>query len=656
MNQEITNYPHLTNKLRESAFIKSTDEYYSRYKESLDDSDSFWSKMASEHLSWFNEWNSVLQDDLENGKVQWFGGGVLNACYNCVDRHLPHFENKEALVWISHDMSRSRSLSYGALYKQVNKLAFVLKSMGVAKGDRVILVMPIIPELVISMLACARIGAVHCTLYSGLGTQSLSERIQDSGARLVITAGGMMGDGRFVSLSARLEEALAVCPDVQRVVEYHSQGGGSLTEVGNHRSLSELTANVSDDVVVECEPMSAEDMLFILYASFAVGKPKGLVHTHAGYLLWAAMTTRLVFNLKEEDVFWSTGDIGRHIGHTFSVYGALLNRVTSVLWEGCNTRFGIEPFLEIISKYNVTKFCTIPSTIRRLAHQDAGSERTATPSLEMVGSTGEVLDPKTWKWFSERFASNNCPVVNMWWQSESGGPLLATLPVLERGDQGSVGAPLFGVQPLVLDLDTGEEVRFPNQEGAFFIGRPWPGMARRIWNDEDAFRDAYLAPFGNLFITGQGAKRDEHGNYWLTGRIDDVISTDGHRIGVWEVENVLSSHVAVFEATAAGFPHPTKGQGIYVFVTLSAGRTPSEELKTDLMNLLKEKLGEFAVPDVIQWATALPKTRSGKILRRLLQKIAAGETGKLGDLSTLAEPKILEKLIEDRLGIGTEPR
>lgn len=642
---------HLTLFSR-TAFIKSVKEYQQAYKRSLEDVESFWAEKAREYLSWEKVWEFVLRHDVDEARIQWFGGGVLNAAYNCLDRHLDKARDRVAYYWEGDSPTDSRTFSYSELHGSVNQLAAVLRARGVGKGDRVTVFMPMVVELVVAMLACARIGAVHCVVYTGYGVESLADRITEIGSVTVITSDGSFQGGTVFPLKQTVDQALEKCAGVHTVVVFNRCGlrcefaGGR--DIWWHEAVEEISVPGS----VAPEPMDAEDPLFIVFAGTNTGKPKPLVYTHGGYLLWAAMTSRLIFDLREDDVFWFTGNPGKLIGHSLGVYGPLINGVSSVLFEGVPQYPDHDRYWQIVDKFRVGKFCTEPTEIRLLASK--GTEYPSKydlSSLEILGSCGEALSTETWLWYFENIGRGRCPVINTWWQSESGGPMMSPLPGVGPIKPGSVSSPFFGVQPVILDLDTGEETRFPNQEGAFFIGRPWPGMARTVFEDHQSYIETYFAPFQTLFITGDAAKIDEDGYYWITGRIDDVLKVAGHRIGAWEIESVLVGHESVVEAAVVGFPHQIKGQGLYAFVTVGPGIETSDELSEELREFLQFRIGVMAVPDVVQWADALPKTRSGKILRRLLQKIASGEVDNLGDTGTVANPAAIDALIRDRIGL-----
>ncbi|MBI4963337.1 MAG: acetate--CoA ligase [Desulfomonile tiedjei] len=635
-----------------TAHVRTVEEYEKLYKNSLDDPDAYWSGQAREYLSWYKQWDFVLRHDWEEARIEWFGGGILNASYNCLDRHLETSGNKIAYHWEGDGPDESKTVTYLELYNAVNKFAAVLKSVGVEKGDPVIIYMPMTVDLPVTMLACARIGAVHCVVFSGYSAEYLANRISDCGAKVVVTSDAAFRAGRLVQLKARVDEARQLRPEIERVIVFKRGGPDLELDKSIEMWAHEAASDPALPSFVEPVPMDAEDPLFILYASAAIGHPRGLVHTHGGYLLWTAMTARLIFDLREHDTFWSTGDIGWINGHSFSVYGPLLNAQTTVLFEGVPSFPDYGRYWEIISKYRVSKFYTVPTVIRTLLKE--GGDLPAKydlSSLQILGTAGEPMTWEAWEWFYQVVGRQKCPIMDTWWQAESGGPMMTPLPGVGPIKPGSVSLPFFGVEPVILDLDTGAETKFPNQEGAFFIKRPWPGMARTIYRDHEAFKEAYFAPFGGLFITGDGAKRDAEGFYWMMGRIDDVINVSSHRIGAWEIETALISHDSVAEAAVVGFPHPIKGEGIYVFIRLNSGGTTSDHLKEELTGLLRKKIGGIAAPDAIQWADALPKTPSGKTLRRLLQKIAAGQIDDLGDVSTVADPAVIKALIRNRISV-----
>ncbi|RLA92729.1 MAG: acetate--CoA ligase, partial [Deltaproteobacteria bacterium] len=511
-----------------------------------------------------------------------------------------------------------------------------------------VLYLGMIPELPISMLACARIGAVHSVVFGGFSSEALAGRINDCEAKLLITADGSMRAGKIIDLKGNVDKALSSCPSVEKVIVYR-RTGKDMDLGDNQFYLHELLEDVPADCYIEPEEMDSEDSLFILYTSGSTGKPKGMVHTHGGYLLYTAITCKFVFDLRDGDIFWSTADIGWITGHSYGVYGPLINGASNVLFEGVPTYPDYDRYWDIVERYGVTKFYTAPTVIRSLAREgEEYVKRHDLSSLKILGSVGEPLNPKAWKWYYHNIGRDWCPIMDTWWQTETGGHMLTYLPGVSPIKPGSCGMPFFGVEPAIVD-DTGEEVRFPNQEGALCIKRPWPGMARTIFGDHDRFIDTYFSKVPGMYFSGDGAKRDEDGYYWIIGRIDDVINVSGHRLGTAEIESALVLHPLVSEAAVVGFPHAVKGQGIYAFVTLKRGAEKSEELKKELIGLVRSEIGPIATIDVIQWADGLPKTRSGKIMRRILKKIAEGRFEELGDTSTLSDPKVIEHLIEERM-------
>lgn len=637
---------------RKVAHIRSREEYVELYRRSIEDVDNYWAEQAREYLSWYKEWDFVLKYDFEAAKIEWFGGGVINASYNCLDRHVDKLKNRVAYYWEGDDPSESRVVTYLELYKDVNKFAAVLKSKGVKKGDRVIIYMPMIVELAVAMLACARIGAIHSVIYGGFSAESIASRITDCGAELVITVDGGYRGGKFIPLKKNVDDALARSPAVKTVIVFDRCGKKSDLITGKEFWWDELVADPSLPDYVEPEKMNAEDPLFILYTSGSTGKPKGVLHTQAGYLLHTAMTTKIVFDLKPEETFWCTADIGWITGHSYIVYGPLINGFTSVMFEGIPNYPGFDRYWEIVAKHRVDKFYTAPTVIRALAKE--GGEHVAkhdVSSLMLLGTVGEPINPEAWRWYHHHVGRDWCPIVDTWWQTETGGQMMTPLPAVAPIKPGSCSFPFFGIDPVILDPETGEETKFPGQEGALFIKRPWPGMARTVYGDHERFKDTYFSRMPGMYFTGDGAKKDEDGYYWITGRIDDVINVSGHRLGTAEVESALVLHPQVAEAAVVGFPHPIKGQGIYAFVTLNTGAQKADALKKELVQLVRTQIGPIATPDALQWADALPKTRSGKILRRLLQKIASGNVSELGDTTTIADPSIIDQLVRDRVVI-----
>ena len=652
MTKPVESYGAHLEHYQRSAYIRGRDEYERLYKRSIEDAEGFWAEQAEKYLSWYKPWDVVLRYDFEEAVIQWFGGGVLNATYNCLDRHLPRLKNRVAYYWEGDAPGESRVVTYLDLYTQVNRFSAVLKSKGVKKGDRVIIYMPMIVELVVAMLACARIGAIHSVVFGGFSAESLANRIQDCGARLLVTVDGGYRGGRQLALKTNVDEALRRIPEVETVIVFSRCGTDIRLDGKRQIWWHEAMADSSLPTHVEPEPMDAEDPLFILYTSGSTGMPKGVVHTHGGYLVYAAMTTQLVFDLREEETFWCTADIGWITGHTYSVYGPLINGYTSVLFEGVPNYPDFDRYWQIVAKHRVDKFYTAPTVIRALAKE--GNRHVAKhdiSSLKLLGTVGEPINPEAWRWYYKQIGRDWCPIIDTWWQTETGGHMLTPLPGVAPLKPGSCSFPFFGVDPVILDPETTEEIRFPDQEGALFIRRPWPGMARTVYGDHERFRKTYFIKKAGLYFTGDGAKKDQDGYYWITGRIDDVINVSGHRIGTAELESAMVLHESVAEAAVVGFPHPVKGQGIYAFVMLNTGVPKTDQLKKELTNLVRKQIGAIATPDAIQWADALPKTRSGKIMRRLLQKIASGAVGDLGDISTLADPTVIERLIAERLSV-----
>lgn len=632
------------------AYIKSREEYDQLYKRSIEDPEGFWAEQAKAYLSWDKTWDFVLRYDFDEAKIEWFGGGILNATYNCLDRHMEKKKDKVAYYWEGDNPEEKKTVTYGELYEQVNRMAAVLKSRSVKKGDRVIIYMPMIVELSVAMLACARIGAVHSIVFGGFSAEALANRIQDCDAKMVITVDGGFRAGKAIPLKNNVDEALKNCPQVETVIVYNRAGLKPKLDPGREIWWHDAMANPDLPSHVPPEPMGAEDPLFILYTSGSTGKPKGLVHTHGGYLLFAAMTTRLVFDLKDDEVLWCTADIGWVTGHTYGVYGPLINGLTGILFEGVPTYPDFDRYWDIVQRYRVAKFYTAPTVIRSLAKEGAQHvEKHDISSLKLLGSVGEPINPEAWRWYYHHVGRDWCPIMDTWWQTETGGHMLTPLPAVAPIKPGSCSFPFFGVDPVILD-DLGDEAKYPEQEGVLCIRKPWPGIARTIYGDHERFKETYFSQIPGMYFTGDGAKKDEEGFYWIIGRIDDVINVSGHRLGTAEVESALVLHPQVAEAAVVGFPHPVKGQGIYAFVTLNTGTPKSDDLKKELILQVRTEIGPIATPDALQWADALPKTRSGKIMRRILQKIAAGKLDELGDTSTIADPDVIEKLIQERIG------
>jgi len=637
----------------EPAHIQGRAEYEELYRLSIERTDTFWSDQACRYLTWEREWDFVLRYDSDEAVIAWFAGGIINASVNCLDRHLAERGDVVAFHWQGEASGESRSVTYSELFESVCGLAGFLRHRGVGRGDTVFIYASACLEVPTAMLACARIGAVHCVVSPAYGRAILAERMKRCRAKALIAADGYYRSGKPIPLDERIAEAARLSPDLEFTVVVNRLGTPINTRQHRVVKWSEALAYRSKRPESQPEPMDAEASLFIMFASGAIGKPNPLVHTHGGYLLWAAMTSRLILNLQGDDVVWISGDPSWINSHTFGVYGTLLNGATGILYEGTADCPGPSRFSEIISAYRVTKLSLSSHDIRVLAANEREIPvNRESPTLKLISVDERMLTRDQWRWCHDFLGEGRCPVIPMWGQEETGGPALALLPGIGQVKLGCASKPFFGISPITLDLDTGEATRFPNQEGAFFIKGPWPGMARSVLHDHSAFREEYFGPFSGLFITGEGAARDEEGDYWMKGRIDDVIYTAGWRIGCWEVESALVSHPSVAEATVVGYPHALKGQGLYAFVTLQGANTGSDDLRRDLSGWLETRIGSMVVPDFIQWADDLPKTRSGKILRRLLQRIAEGKVDDLGDLTTVANPEVLDRLIKERVSVS----
>jgi len=629
-------------------YIDSKEVYETLYQQSINTPIEFWAEQAKKYLTWDKEWDFVLKYDFDKANIEWFGGGILNASYNCLDRHMDKLKDKAAYYWEGDNPEETKIITYSDLYQKVNKLSAVLRSRGVGKGDRVIIYMPMIVELPVAMLACARIGAIHSVVFGGFSAEALSNRIRNCKAKTVITADGGFRAGKQIPLKKTVDNALKNCPDISTVIVFNRAGLKLDLNPDIEILWDEAVSDPNLPAYIAPEPMDAEDPLFILYTSGSTGTPKGVVHTHGGYLLYAAITTRLVFDLKDHEIFWCTADIGWVTGHSYGLYGPLINGLTSVIFEGVPNYPDFDRYWQIVAKYKVAKFYTAPTVIRSLAKEGSEFvERHDISSLKLLGSVGEPINPEAWRWYYHHVGRDWCPIMDTWWQTETGGHMLTPLPGVAPIKPGSCSFPFFGIDPVILD-DTGEEATFPNQEGVLCIRKPWPGMARTVYGDHNRFYETYFSYVPGMYFSGDGAKKDEDGYYWIIGRIDDVINVSGHRLGTAEIESTLVLHNKVAEAAVVGYPHPVKGQGIYAFVTLNTGVEKNEELKIELTKLVRTEIGPIATIDVIQWADALPNTRSGKIMRRILQKIAAGKTDELGDLSTIADPGVIENLIKEQ--------
>lgn len=626
----------------EKAHIKSMEEYKKLYEWSAKDLEGFWAEQA-ECIHWFKKWDKVL-DHSKAPFVKWFVGGKTNISYNCLDRHLETRGNKVALIWEGEPLSDSRKFTYAELHREVCKFANVLKAHGIKKGDRVCLYLPMIPELAIAMLACTRIGAIHSIVFGGFSAESLKDRIQDAGAKLLVTSDGSFRRGKAVPLKAGADSILGECPTIEHMIVVKRTGIEVSMKPGRDYWWHDEMAKVSDS----CEPvqMDAEDVAFILYTSGTTGKPKGVVHTTGGYLVYVTITNKWIFDLKEEDIYWCTADIGWITGHSYIVYGPLSNGATSLMFEGVPNYPEPDRFWKVVSKYKVTIFYTAPTAIRAIARDgDEWPAKNDLSSLRLLGSVGEPINPEAWMWYYRVIGRERCPIVDTWWQTETGGILITPLPGAFPLKPGSATLPFPGIFANVVHEDGTPCAT--NEGGYLVIEKPWPGQLRTIWGDDKRYKDQYYSRFKGVYFTGDGARKDEDGYYWLMGRVDDVINVSGHRIGTMEVESALVSHDAVAEAAVVPMPHEIKGEGLYAFVTLASGFEKSEKLKEELRNHVAKVIGPIAKPDKIQFADALPKTRSGKIMRRILKVIAAGGTD-VGDTTTLADPTIVTHLLEER--------
>ena len=624
------------------------DATYERlYRHSLDDPEGFWAEQA-QRIDWLEPWRTVKETSFQRNEVsiKWFDGGKLNVSANCIDRHAAKTPNRTAIIWEGDDPAIDKSISYAELKKLVCQMANVLKKHGVKKGDRVTIYMPMVPEAAYAMLACTRIGAIHSVVFGGFSPDSLANRIIDCKSSFLITADEGVRGERIIPLKVNVDQALKRCPDCKTVLVVERTGNEINWVKGRDFWWHEEALSVSVDC--EPEPMAAEDPLFILYTSGSTGKPKGVLHTTGGYLLYASLTHHLVFDYQSNDIYWCTADVGWVTGHSYIVYGPLANGATTLMFEGIPNYPDASRFWQVCDKHNVTIFYTAPTAIRALMREgEAPVKKTSRASLRILGTVGEPINPEAWLWYYNVVGEGRCPIVDTWWQTETGGILITPLPGATQLKPGSATRPFFGVQPVIVDSDgkTLEGVC----EGNLCIADSWPGQMRTLFGDHERFVETYFATYDNLYFTGDGCRRDEDGFYWITGRVDDVINVSGHRMGTAEVESALVAHQQVAEAAVVGAPHDIKGQGIYAYVTLNAGENPSEELRSELTQWVRKEIGPIASPDWIQWSPGLPKTRSGKIMRRILRKIAANEHDSLGDTSTLADPAVVEGLVENRM-------
>jgi len=632
------------------AYIKSLEEYEDIYKRSIDDPEGFWSEIAEEHITWFKKWDKVLEWNFEKPDIKWFIGGKLNVSYNCLDRFInTPIRNKAAIIWEGDDGSY-KTYTYQQLYYEVNRFANVLKKNGIKKGDRITIYLPMIPELSIAMLACARIGAIHSVVFGGFSSQSLKNRIQDCKSKFVITSDRGIRGGRFVPLKANVDAALQECPSVEKVIVVKRTDG--IVDMVPKRDLWWHNEINSADISNYCEPeqMDAEDPLFILYTSGSTGKPKGVLHTTGGYLLFTNLTFKWIFDYHDEDIHFCTADIGWVTGHSYIVYGPLSSGATSLMFEGIPIYPDPGRFWDIVDKHKVNIFYTAPTAIRALMREgESWVTRHDLSSLRVLGTVGEPINPEAWMWYHTHIGKGKLPIVDTWWQTETGGILITPLPRAMTLKPGSACKPFPGVVPSILKED-GSPAGV-NEGGYLVIEKPWPGIIRGTYGDSENkhVKEIYFSKFPGKYLTGDGARIDEDGDYWLMGRIDDVVNVSGHRLGTAEVESALVSHEAVAEAAVVGFPHDIKGEGIYAYVTTKEGQRPTEELKKILIGHVRSIIGPIATPDKLQFAAGLPKTRSGKIMRRILRKIAWGDVHDLGDTSTLADPSVVDELLKGRL-------
>ncbi|SLN19633.1 Acetyl-coenzyme A synthetase [Aquimixticola soesokkakensis] len=635
-------------------FIKNAHidraKYDEMYAQSVSDPEGFWGEQGK-RLDWITPYSTVKNTSFDFGKVdiKWFEDGVLNVAYNCVDRHLATRGDQTAIIFEPDDpAAEAQHITYNMLSEKVNRFANVLLSQGVMRGDRVVIYLPMIPEAAYAMLACARIGAIHSIVFAGFSPDALANRINDCGAKVVITADSAPRGGRKTALKSNADAALLHCSDrVRCLVVKHT--GDQITWIeGRDVDVKAQMQQASPDCPVR--PMGAEDPLFILYTSGSTGKPKGVVHTSGGYLLYASITHEYVFDYHEGDVFWCSADVGWVTGHSYIVYGPLANGATTLMFEGVPSYPDAGRFWAVCEKHKVNQFYTAPTALRSLMGQgNSWVEKYDLSSIKLLGTVGEPINPEAWNWYNDIVGKGRAPIVDTWWQTETGGHLLTPLPGAVPTKPGSATLPFFGVQPVVLEPTTGEELKATATEGVLCLKDSWPGQMRTVWGDHERFQETYFQQYKGYYFSGDGCRRDEDGYYWITGRVDDVINVSGHRMGTAEVESALVAHPKVAEAAVVGFPHEVKGQGIYAYVTLMNGQEPSDALRAELEKWVRAEIGPIAKPDFIQWAPGLPKTRSGKIMRRILRKIAENDTGAMGDISTLADPSVVEELIANSI-------
>ncbi len=638
-------YPDLTNS---KSFKIDKNKYKEMYQESISNPEEFWRKMGN-RIDWITPFSKVKDTSFSHDDVsiKWYEDGSLNVSYNCIDRHLEKNRDKVAIIWESDEPSLSKKITYGELYKQVCRLSNIYKELGVNKGDRVILYMPMIPEAAYAMLACARIGAVHSVVFGGFSPEALASRITDCGASLVVTADEGPRGGKSVPLKENVNKALEISGDIKTLVVKRT-GANIYMKENRDFSYNEMVDLVSE--TNEPEEMSAEDPLFILYTSGSTGKPKGVQHSNGGYIVYASLTHEYIFDYHQEDIYWCTADVGWITGHSYIVYGPLSNGATTLMFEGVPTYPDCSRFWQVCEKHNVNQFYTAPTAIRALMGQgDDFVNNCDLSSLRILGTVGEPINPEAWEWYNKVVGKGKCPIVDTWWQTETGGILITPLPGATATKPGSATTPFFGIKPVIIDPKTGQELIGNNVEGVLAFKDSWPSQMRTVYGDHDRFIKTYFSDFKGYYFSGDGCKRDKDGYYWITGRVDDVLNVSGHRMGTAEIESALVSHPLVSESAVVGYPHKIKGQGIYAFVTLMVGKNSTPELTQELEAWVRKEIGPIAKPDYIQWSPNLPKTRSGKIMRRILRKIAENKYEDLGDTSTLADPSVVKNLIENRL-------
>jgi acetyl-CoA synthetase len=638
VKQEIANSSH-----------NNAENYLRMYQYSIDKPEEFWAEQAKKILEWSKPWDTVMNCDFQTGYIRWFEGGTLNVSVNCIDRHLELRGDQVAIIWEGDNPSQDKKITYRQLHKEVCKFANVLKSQGVKKGDCVCIYLPMISEAATVMLACTRIGAVHSVVFGGFSAEALKDRIVDSDCHYVVCADEGYRGGKTLAIKANVDSAAEFCPKLKKVIVIKNTGNIVGWDDSRDIWYDQVMLQASD--VCPAVEMAAEDPLFILYTSGSTGKPKGIVHTTGGYLLYAAITFKYVFDYQDGDIYWCTADIGWITGHSYMIYGSLCNGATTLMFEGVPTYPQANRFWRIIDKHQVTIFYTAPTAIRALMAQ--GNDyvtSTDRSSLRILGSVGEPINPEAWEWYYHVVGDGRCPIMDTWWQTETGGILITPLPGMTALKPGSATLPFFGIKPVI--MDTQGDVMEDVAEGILVISRSWPGQARTIYGDHQRFLDTYFKNYPGYYFTGDGARRDEDGYFWITGRVDDVINVSGHRMGTAEIESALVLHELVAEAAVVGYPHDIKGQGIYAYVTLNNGIEPSERLRKELVDLVRKEIGAIANPDIIQWAPILPKTRSGKIMRRILRKVAANELDNLGDTSTLSDPSVIDDIIDHRKNIN----